>query len=235
MSNKHVFLKNTTSKNPTFNRSRNVSKTEEIQEEEPSVIAPFQKDRLRVYYSSFVAERASRNSNRTIVFPDVIDILEIEFHSIFNDDLQKKFYAKYGLGIIEFGAFNRFVVFEILDCKLFATFESHVTQIINAPDSIAYKHEPFALIALIFTLKFINQRTFTNEDEGLLINLISSSNTVSVTQKNILLSYLEENEISVTYNNETPEFIFVDSISSDQIQKINNNFDIVKKTPVHEL
>lgn len=228
MKNRHVFLRNTTSTNPTFNRSRNVSKTEERQEEEPRSIQPFQKDRLRNYYSSFVSERESRNSNRTIVFPDVIDILEIEFHVIFNEDLQKKFYSKYGLGIIEFGAFNRSVVFEVLDRTLFAVFEAHVTQIINAPDATVYENEPFALIALVYTLKFINQRAFTDEHEGLLINLLSSSNTVSVTQKSTLLNYMEENEISVTYSNDTPEFIFVDSISSDQIQVINNNFDIVK-------
>jgi hypothetical protein len=228
MSNRHVFLKNTTSTNPTFNKSRNVGRTEEGPEEEPNLIVEFQQDRLRSYYHSFVSEREERNANRTIIFPDVIDVLQIEFHAIFNFDLQKKFYAKYGLGVLEFGAFNRSVIFEVLDQGLFETFEDHVTQIINAPEAIAYENEPFALIALVYTLKFINRRAFTDENEGLMINLLSSSNTVSVTQKRALFRYFEENGIEVSYNDETPELIFVDSISSTQIQDINNNFDIVK-------
>jgi hypothetical protein len=228
MSNRHVFLKNTTSANSTFNRSRNVGKTNENQEEEPSLILPFQKDRLRDYYSGFVSERASRNASRTITFPDVIDVLEIEFHAIFNLDLQKKFYSKYGLGVVEFGAFNRSVIFEVLDRTLFATFEAHVNQIIDAPDAIAYQNEPFALIALTYTLKFINRRAFTDENEGLIINLLSSSNAVSITQKSALFRYFEEKELRVTYSNDTPEFIFVNAISSDQIDEIENNFDIVR-------
>lgn len=123
MNNKHVYLKNKKQQHSGFNRKRGFKPQEPKEVAEEPTIKQFQVANLRDYYTSFTQSFASRNANRTIEFPEYIDLIEIRFFLIFNRDLKNKFFQKYGIVPVSYNDFNRTVIFEIVDENLFNVFK----------------------------------------------------------------------------------------------------------------
>jgi hypothetical protein len=241
--NRHVFLNNDKSNNPKFNRQRNVGggkknqsdNEDEIETNEPKIIQDFQKDRLRTNNVSFYAKRKTRNSNRTIEFPDYIDLIKIKFYCIFNNNspgykLKEEFYNRYGLFPIEYKDFNKTVVFEVSDNERFNNFKRHLKIIIESPSGASYENKEYNLIALIHEFEFIDSRSrvFTFNENGVLLNLISSSNPIYNIQKNALFEFLSNNIMDFSYFESSPDIIEIKEIKKSNIRLIADNFDIVK-------
>ena len=90
MRNKHVFLKNEISTNPTFSRKRgfssNVKDSDQREERvEDKILDSNRINQFRKYYNQFTSDRERRRERRTIEFPSVIDIVEISFFKTFNN------------------------------------------------------------------------------------------------------------------------------------------------------
>jgi hypothetical protein len=93
--NRHVFLINESAVNPKFNRSRNIQPKGDQKDKEtpqPKLIRESQKAILRILRDKFNSQQVKRNENRTIIFPKVIDLIQISFFRVFNQDLIEKFY-----------------------------------------------------------------------------------------------------------------------------------------------
>jgi len=231
--NKHVFLINEKADNPKFKRQRgwkNKDEDEPIIAPQPKFIKDFQKEKFRSDNISFYAQKKLRKETRKIKFGKYIDLVKIYFHTIFNADLTKKFEERYGLSPVSFSHFNKTVVFEIIDEKLFNNFEKHIEQVIESPDETSYDNQPFNLIALILKFEFIgtNYRLLTSREKGILLTLVSSSNTVFTEQKITLFKFLETEEIQYTYNSAAPDIIEIGSINKARTKFIADNFDIVR-------
>ena len=231
--NKHVFLINEKGGNPKFSRKRgrkiDANNNDELPPE-PKFIKDFQKDNLRSDSLNFYSGRKIRNEKRSIKFDKTIDLVRIYFHSSFNADLNKKFEDRYGLSPIEYSHFNKTVLFEIIQIDSFLNFEKHIKQVIESPDESPYDNQPFNLIALILKFEFISSenRLLTFKETGILLTLISSSNTISKTQKDELFNFLKVNELDITYSSLFPDIIEIKGITIEQNKYLAANFDIVR-------
>lgn len=231
--NKHIYIINPKADNPTFKRQRGFDPEANVQEkeaEEPKFIKEFQKEELRNDYAALYTQRKSRNENRSIPIPQIIDLIRISFFSVFGDDLKRKFYERYGLSPIEYSHFNKTVMFEIIDNQLFRTFSEHIKQIVDSPEGTSYENQPYNLIALIMKFEFIGtrRRLFTMNERGLLLTLISSVNAAYIVQKKMLFEFLSGRQTTITYDNTSPDIIEVKNLTREQIRLIAENFDIVK-------
>jgi hypothetical protein len=231
--NKHVFLINEKADNPKFNRQRGRKQDDNKESEvlpQPKFIKDFQKESFRNDNVNFYSQRKLRKENRSIVFPKYIDLIRIFFHTVFNADLNKKIEQRYGLSPIEYSHFNKTVVFEIINEKLFVNFENHIKQVIDSPDETPYDSRDFNLIALILKFEFIGSRyrLLSSNETGILLTLISSANAVSVIQKEMLFSFLKERNLQITYSPLFPDILEIKSIVREQTKFIADNFDIVR-------
>ena len=230
MNNKHVYLKNEKKHQSGFNRKRGFKPKkpkEEVVVEEPT-IKQFQVANLRDYYTSFTQSVESRNANRTIEFPEYIDLIEIRFFPIFNKDLKNKFFQKYGIVPVSYSDFNRTVIFEIVDEKLFNSFKSDIEFIISLDEDVPYSGEDYNIIATIFSFSFIDKRIETNEEDHLILSIIQSvSIDIANLQKERLKQFLNEANLPFTTNTNENLF-YINQASNTTIVDIERNFDIVQ-------
>ena len=120
--NRIVHLANDPTENQGFKKKRGFTKiVEQVEESDaPKVIRLFHQNRLRSSNSNFSRDRSVRNKERSIELLAHIDLVRIHFYSIFQFDLQKKFFGNYGLFGIEYDKFNKSVLFEIVSERKFA-------------------------------------------------------------------------------------------------------------------
>lgn len=226
MARKHLFLNNKSNKNSGFNRQRFVPQVKK--KTETKVIETFRLDNLRIYYSNFNDAYESRYSKRTIEFPKYIDLVEIKFFQIFNSDLRKKFFQIYGLLPVFYSDFNRTVTFEIVDSDLFDLFKEHIEFLIDQTDDVPYSGEEYNLIANIYEFKFIDKRVRTTDEANLIISTINSASTdIANLQKEKLEEFLSEREIDYSVSKDE-SLIYIAKTTSQTIEKIEENFDIVQ-------
>ncbi|HRG17975.1 MAG TPA: S8 family peptidase [Flavobacterium lutivivi] len=241
--NRHVFLNNERSDRPKFNRQRNIGgnknnqqEKEDIEDNVPKVIQEFQKERLRQFNADFYTKRKLRQEKRKIEFPNYIDLIKVKFYNVFSNDanyklkLKDEFYARYGLFPVEYKDFNKTVLFEIVDYDLFEEFKRHLKIIINSSIGATYQNKEYNLISLIYEFEFIDSksRIYTYNNQGVLINLFQSILLGSDIQKEYFFGFLNENKISFTYSDITPDIIEIHQIDKQRIQFLADNFDIIK-------
>ncbi|EQB90589.1 S8 family peptidase [Elizabethkingia anophelis] len=234
MSNKVVYLNNEKAAQIGFNRKRNVSSGREEQapeDNEHKIINESKKKDFREYIGAFNAHRQIRATQKSIRLPFHIELIKINFLTVFNSDLSGKFLLKYGLSPVEYLDFNKTVVFTVGDTKAFEKFHTHIDEIINSPKNTNYYKQDYNLLALVhqFTFYTSNDRLAFYSKDGLLISFISTHlNRAYESQKAILLQELQTQEIPVSYNPAFPDILEIPHISRDKINLIVDNFDIVK-------
>lgn len=229
MANKHLYLKNSKNQNTGFNRKRGFKpvETNEQEEDKPKTIKLFQIHNLRSNYTTFIEARETRYAHRTIEFPAYIDLIQIHFFSIFNTDLRNKFFIKYGLTPVSYSDFNRTVLFEVSNENSFEQFKSDIEHVISHEEDVEYSGEDHNLIALVWKFRFINKRSYTNQEKGIIITTIHSANQAAESQRNSLKDYLIENEIE--YNlNDSQDIFYLKQVSAETLKNIELNFDIVQ-------
>ncbi|MGJ1320751.1 S8 family peptidase [Sphingobacterium spiritivorum] len=234
MSNKVVYLNNEKAAQIGFNRQRNVSSGREGQaseDNENKIINESKKDDFRQYIGAFNTHRQIRAEQKSIRLPFHIELIKINFLTVFNRDLSGKFLLKYGLSPVEYLDFNKTVVFTVDNTEAFENFHTHIDRIINSPRNTSYYKQDYNLLALVhqFTFYTSNDRLTSYSEDGLLISFISTHlNREYESQKAILLQELQTQEIPVSYNPEFPDILEISHISLDNINLIVDNFDIVK-------
>lgn len=228
MNNKHVYLNNQKNQQSGFNRRRGFSPDIPEKTTDEPTIKQFQVTNLRNYYDGFVQSYQNRYNNRTIQFPNYIDLIEIRFFPIFNKDLRNKFFQKYGLLPISYSDFNRTVVFEVVEQNSFDVFKSDIEFIISQDEDVPYSGEDHNLVATILKFRFINKRSETNEEEAIILSTIQSASIeIANLQKERLKQFLNDFNLSFSTNN-TEELFYINHASNDIINSIEQNFDIVQ-------
>jgi hypothetical protein len=228
MKNKHLYLNNKKNQQNSFNRKRGFSQKEPEHEVEELKIKEFQVTNLRNYYIDFTQSYKNRYKNRTIEFPSYIDLIEIRFFPIFGKDLKNKFFQKYGLFPISYKDFNRTVVLEVVDKKLFDDFKSDIEFIISQVEDVPYSNEDFNIIATIYKFRFINKRSKTNEKEAIILSFIQSASIeISNLQKIRLKQFLNEANLSFSPN-VSDDLFYIESVSNEILLSLEHNFDIIQ-------
>jgi len=202
--NKHVYLKNEPSSNDGFKKTRNVQ-TNGIDDEEEEIELsklpnPAQQDRLRRANAILYSERKQRRDQRTIEVPATIELIIVRFIKVFNESLKKEFYNRYGLLISSFEDFNKSVLFEIEDSKLFETFIKHLEFYYESPRSETYQGKEYNLIALIVDVRFLSgRRRFKSYFAGTSsLSLIATQTEPSKLIYNSLIDYLKRKKNQYT-------------------------------------
>jgi len=230
--NKIVHLANDPTENSGFKKTRGFKKPPEKDDENeaPKIIKLFHQRRLRSSNANFSAERSKRNEERTIEFPANIDLIRIHFYTIFQQDLQKKFFNQYGIFGIEYDKFNKSVLFEIVDERKFAKLVGHIEEFCSADRNSSYEGASFALIALIHDFEFIstNKRLAEIPERGAVISLINSSLRAYANQKSELFKFLEERQIAIIYDDNFPTLLELGEVEDETINELAQNFDIVR-------
>lgn len=228
MAKKHLFLNNRKNQNNGFRRQRNINSEKIIDVASERKIDQFQIAQFRDFYTKFNQSYNERYENRTIEFPDYIDLIEIQFFPIFNSDLKKKFIQNYGLSPVFYKDFNRTVIFEVENSDLFSVFKSHIEYIISQVGAIAYSGEEFNLIANIYKFKFIDKRSKTSDNKDVILSTIQSVSFESAQiQKESLNQLLIEENISFS-TNDAEDLYYLSETSEGLVEKIEVNFDIVQ-------
>lgn len=234
--NRHIFLNNTKTDNPKFNRQRNVGGGKKINQEndqeesnEPKIIKEFQKERFRNNNAIFYLKKKQRKENRTIQFPVFIELIKIKFYNTFNIELKKIFYSKYGLLPVELKDFNKTVCFEIVDEKQFENFKKHIEIIIKSDEGTSYQNQEYNILALVYEFEFIDSRTrlLTLIEGGVLLNLVSTISQGYIIQKESIFSFLNQKNYKYSYINSIPDLIEIQNIPRADMRFIADNFDIV--------
>jgi hypothetical protein len=229
--NRHHYLRNEQNQNDGFKKTRGFKQPDQPDDDEelPKTIAAFQKERLRNDNLLFYSQR-KRRERKTINIPGNIDFIRIYFYAVFNLDLQKKFFAKYGLVVVEYNHFNKTVLFELTNEEQFQTFVRHLEMAYESPDNTSYEGQPYNLIALISHFEFFNTRkrlgSFT--EQGSLLVLTSSTNKNASLQKQILLAHLAEQNLPFIYDEKFSEIIEIRTATKEALVTIARNFDIVR-------
>lgn len=228
MNNKHVYLNNKKNQQSGFNRKRGFSKDASEDKTEEPTIKQFQVANLRRYFIDFTQSYESRYASRTIEFPAYIDLIEIRFFPIFNKDLKKKFFNKYGLLPVSYNDFNRTVVFEVVDKNSFEVFKDDIEIIIFRDEDVPYLGEDYNLIATIYKFRFIDERVKTNEDEAIILSAFQSASIeIASLQKERLKQFLTESSLSFS-TNDNEDLFYLSQASNDIIISIARNFDIIQ-------
>lgn len=228
MAKKHVYLNNRRSNKTGFNRKRGFSQEDSPEEQEEPTIRQFQIDNLRTNYNSYQRSYESRYANRTIEFPNYIDLVEIRFFPTFNKDLKNKFFNRYGLLPVSYYDFNRTVIFEVINKESFNTFKSDIEFIISQVVDVPYTGENYNIIATIYKFRFIDKRVKTEENGSIILSAIQSASVDTANlQKQRLRQFLRESDLSFS-NNENEDIYYINQISNDNIIKIEQNFDIIQ-------
>jgi len=230
--NRIVHLANDPTENQGFKKKRGFTKiVEQVEESDaPKVIRLFHQNRLRSSNSNFSRDRSVRNKERSIELLAHIDLVRIHFYSIFQFDLQKKFFGNYGLFGIEYDKFNKSVLFEIVSERKFARLVADIEAFCKAERNSSYEGQSFALVALIHDFDFLgtDHRLADIPERGAVISLINSSQPVSNNQKGLLFKFLEERQVTITYNENYPTLLELGEADSDVINELARNFDIVR-------
>lgn len=230
--NKIVHLANDLSENLGFKKKRGFKKTVEVEEETdaPKLIKRFHQRRLIISNENFSAERSKRGEERSIKLPGNIDLIRIHFYSIFQLDLQQKFFNDYGVFAIEYDQFNKTVLFEIVSEKKFTKLIEDIEAFCAAERNSSYEGESFALVALIHNFDFINtdKRLTEIPERGAIISLIISSQRISNIQKRELFRFLKDRQIRITYNENYSSLLELGEVDAETISELARNFDIVR-------
>lgn len=239
MQNRIIYLNNEKSSKIGFSKQRNISGNkvnlydfnDEAEEDISKTIKEFQKRKLRLNRIVFYSKKKRRKINRTIELALHLDLIKIQFYKIFDLNLFKEFYTKYGITPIEYLDFNKTIIFQIENEDLFENFKIHIEIVINSQKNTSYKNEEFNLIALIYKFEFFDSRSriFTYNGKGILLSLISTYlEKHYFTQKNSLFNFLQIQNIQYNYKDNCPDIIEIKELDENTIQLLADNFDIVK-------
>lgn len=221
---KHFYLQNPKSVQLGYRRQRNIAGAEE---DRSKVISQAKIEVFRSFYSAFNGDKETRDRNRTLDLPVVIDYIQIGFYETFNSDLRTKFYRNYGLTPVDYTDFNRTVLFEVEDESSFNTFKEHIEVIIDSDEDLEYGGQDYNLIALISDFSFFDDRLKTYDNEGLIINIVDRNTRASDQQTESLIEFLDDNKIEYDID-ESQEFVFIKQMEEVFLNVLNNNFDIIK-------
>lgn len=227
MGNKFVYLNNETGSQIGFQRQRRVDTQEG---EQNTVINEDRKRILRNFKIEFLQKREVRSEKKTIELPNV-ELIKIHFFKTFDNALHRAFLRKYGISPIEYTDFNRTILFQIENARLFTVFLGHIDSIVNSNEGVSYHGEEYNLLALVYKFSFYSseERTLTFSDHGILISFIYTHlEGIYNEQKEALFNQLRIRNIQFTYSRNTPYILEIHTISPTNLALIVDNFDIVK-------
>ena len=229
----HVYLSNEKKATNGFKKTRNVggnnSDENEDEIELPKLPKASHQARVKTSYLTYSVAKRTRERERKITVPAIIDLVSINFYKRFDYDLQKTFISKYGLNIVSYENFNRTVLFTVDSIELFETFKTHLQQFYNSPTNVTWQGKEYNLIALIHDFEFHTTKKIIHSisESQSIFHLLDVYDEKSKQINNELIDYLNKTSKKFTYLPEA-NLLEVEKISRDEIEAIASSFDIIR-------
>ncbi|MFH6994424.1 S8 family peptidase [Flavobacterium sp. FlaQc-48] len=234
MKKEHLYFKNPQEGVVVFKqKSRYNPNSSEMEEENIEIekdYTPKTEDFI-LSLRSFNKKRKDRAVRKTIAVPEVIELITVTFHDIFDSSKFENIYrSTFGLDIIAYFDWNTKAIFAISNYQRFDNFIKQLEVFINTDDHNNPEYD--------LNVKFIKDFDFLSRDliidcktfkNHLIINLIDSLELDSIKNKieNRLIKYLDENHIEFK-NNVELNIIEVIKVDEETIIEIVDNFDVIQ-------
>jgi hypothetical protein len=233
----HLFLLNPSGEKRNFNAGRGY--VPKAINQKPAGAYTSQKVILGDSLSRLFRRRAQRREKRTLDLPFHLELIQIDFLVVFNnnDSFQNKskFKNNFGLIPIVYSNFNQTVIFAIADEQKFQNFVSILNSFINSLSTQHPSGTEYAVITIIKDFEFLDTDKVIEEIEGsdFLLSIVNDAEEIRLGFVSIfesLLQYLEELKKSQNisdYQSDGVTTIQIKTASIQLIQSIAENFDIV--------
>lgn len=226
----HLLYNNSPSKTNGFKKTRGRDSKKEEEKTEPAPPISEEKKRFLaaklIAYTSAVADRAKK---KMLPIPANIDLIQIDFYTTFDKKLENHFYQTYGLYPIELSHFNKNVLFNIGDKKLFKNFFTDIDAISNLKKGEDHRKESFSRLALIndfFLLDDTQRKGVLSGQEGYVLTICDILEYSDARdQLTYLTNYLQSKGVEVT---STRDFLFLKNGFSGLDRILVQNFDIIR-------
>lgn len=222
-------LKNRPESEPRFNKFRPFKRSDPDETPVPKIPKEFHQTTLRSSFRLLNVDLRARVNSRTLDVPAHIDLVKVHFLTRFKRDLEKKFYKRYGLRVIQYEDFNQTVLFSIDDENDFRTFKKHLQDFFESRPDKPYDGKPYSLVALIQDFRFLSTshryQSFNAELSS--FSIIPLIDQRAKTIYDSFLQYLREKGKQFE-EDKYLSCIEVSSLSRTELREVLNNFDIVK-------
>lgn len=233
MKKDHLYFRNPSEGVTIFKQKSRFNPNSTEGEEEEDIIkdyTPKKEDFLRSL-NSFQRKRKQRDKRKTIIIPDKIELIKINFHDIFDSSSFENIYRNnFGLDIISYTDWNTKAIFAISDYERFKNFIKQLEIFINYENHFNNQYDKN--IKFIKDFDFLSSdiiKNYTDFNNHIIINLIDSVELDSI-KNNIeerLIHYLEDRNIEFNSNFDL-NIIELINVEEEIIIEIIDNFDIIQ-------
>jgi hypothetical protein len=234
----HLYFKNPIEGTVKFRQKPRYSGEENKKQEDkdkPNINIEAIRDSISLYNQGKLNREANRNEELKISL--FIDYIEIEFYDTFaSRDFTAKYRTNFGIYPVVFSQFNTIGLFAVVDRILFTKFFNELRRIVTV-EKLEKDYN--------FNIEFIKRFKFY--DVGILsrgietkshyiLELIDNSELFQDTifpLERQLTDYLSQKEVRYTHDLENNRIELLE-VSTDIVQEIANNFDIIQCVNSHD-
>lgn len=212
-------------------RGRDPEKNEKVNEP-VDPISEEKKYRLASKLREFSSAVDARLRKKTLEVPLNFDLIQIEFHSTFDQILENHFFSAYGLDPIEKSNFNKNVLFRIGNKELFKSFFEHISSISNLRTGEDHRKQPYSRLALIsdfFLLDDNGRKGVLSGQEGFILTYCDMIIYPEArAQMNALWEFLKAQKVQIEGSREIDNLLFIKNGYPGLDQILVENFDIIR-------
>ena len=185
----HLFLNNPRGEQRKFNAQRAID-PEEVEEKEPAAYRP-QKLRLQQAATRYNQALAQRVAARTLVVPEHLDYIKVDFYIVFNDNepfkTRSRFFNRYGLVPVSFYNFNQSVLFAIRDREKFETFLNLLRQFYESRNNVSPIGTPYAIMTIIHDFQLLETADIVEGAPGddVILSLVNPADPIRASFRSI--------------------------------------------------
>lgn len=240
----HLLLNNPRGEQRSFDASRGFE-TPSVSDAPLPLAYRRQKNKLNAAFVRLNQQMAERAEQRTLIVPQQIDYVKIDFFVVFsnNEDvftktkLRSRFRNDFGLVPVAYANFNQSVYFAITDEGRFRAFTGLLQQFINSKDTVKPSGTAYAVITLIYDLAFLSTETILlGRPEGDVVLSLVKKEELPAGSFQAILNNLREYVGALSTEDQRAEMVTdetstieIRNVSREQVQVIAQNYDIIYK------
>lgn len=235
----HLFLNNPRGENKKFNPGRIIDPDEKVSNTNPEAYRP-QKDRFHNSLVQFKNLQTLRRERRSIIVPDHLEYVKIDFLIVFNDNndfkTRTRFRSEFGLEAVQYSNFNQTVLFAINDEQKFGQLVEKINLFIASSDQILPAGTKYGIVTIIGDFKFLSTEEILSGEitDSVVLSLVEPIDSIKE-QFNRILDHLKmhveeirkDSKLQLSTDNFTT--LQLRSIARKDLQIIIDNFDIIYK------
>lgn len=241
----HKLLKNPSGSITYFDGTRGFGSEEENLDEREEVERNYtlQKENLQNNLNSYSSNIIEKYQNRSLDVPADIDYVRIDFLVTFADTIEWNtktyFTSNFGIYPIQYYNFNKSVLFEIGDRKMFLVFLNLVQQFVSSNTQTTVAELPYSRVTLIQRFELLTREVLLRNQflkQGIISSVVlqlthSDGSALEIKKRQIessLVDYLQAINLTTTISYRLEgDFVSVNGLTEEYLKEIVDNFDLI--------